>query len=59
VSEPDLELPPIVDLVEHGERGRDIDPEHPEACLCGRYSLYYLCPGPGIESLVIYPVATP
>jgi hypothetical protein len=44
---PDLDIPPIVDLVEHGERGYDIDPEHPEACLCGQFSDYMHCPDHG------------
>jgi hypothetical protein len=37
-------IPPVVDLVEHGERGTDIDPAHPDACLCGRHADYLACP---------------
>ena len=44
----EVRLLPMVDdigvtVVEHGERG-DLDPVHPEACLCGRYDYYLLCP---------------
>ncbi|HEX8781678.1 MAG TPA: hypothetical protein VF728_10995 [Nocardioides sp.] len=50
-------LPAMVDdigvaIIEHGERG-DLDRVHPEACLCGGYEPYYLCPGEGIESLTL------
>lgn len=53
-----IDLPPMVDdigvaVIEHGERGRELDPEHPEACLCGKVEPYYFCDGPGLESLVI------
>ena len=55
----DLRLLPMVDdigvaIIEHGERGRELDPVHPEACLCGRTLNYLLCDGPGVESLTIY-----
>jgi len=55
-----LYLLPIVDhigdtAIEHGERGADLDPYHPEACLCGRYLDYLACPDPGIAQLTIYP----
>lgn len=51
-------LPPMVDdigvaVIEHGERGSDLDPEHPEACLCGKVEPYYFCDGPGLESLTL------
>lgn len=50
-------LRPMVDdigiaIIEHGERDH-LDPEHPEACLCGRYEPYYWCPGEGVESLTL------
>jgi hypothetical protein len=43
-SEERFRIPPLVDLVEHGERGPDIDPDYPDACLCGRYADYLACP---------------
>lgn len=53
-----IDLPPMVDdigvaVIEHGERGHDLDPEHPEACLCGKVEPYYFCDGPGVESLTL------
>ncbi len=52
-------LPALVDdigiaVIEHGERDY-LDPEHPEACLCGRYEPYTWCPGPGVETLTLAP----
>jgi hypothetical protein len=44
MTEERFRLPPIVDLVEHGERGIENDPEHPDACLCGQYANYMDCP---------------
>jgi hypothetical protein len=41
-------LPPIVDWIGdcpimHGERA-ELDPQHREACLCGEYDYYLMCP---------------
>jgi hypothetical protein len=52
-----MNLPPIVDMIgtiaiEHGERGVELDAEHPGACLCG-IDPYWHCYGPGIEGLNI------
>ena len=49
-------LKPMIDWIgstpiHHGERG-DLDPRHPEACLCGN-PFYLECDGPGIESMTI------
>jgi hypothetical protein len=54
-----VKLAPMVDdigiaVIEHGERGTELDPEHPEACLCGVEN-YVMCDEPGVESLMIYP----
>lgn len=51
-------LPPMVDdigvaIIKHGERGHDLDPYRPEACLCGRWEPYLMCPGAGIEALTL------
>jgi hypothetical protein len=41
-------LEPMLDMIGsyplfHGERGNDMDSNHPQACLCG-HDPYYLCP---------------
>ena len=40
-------------VLEHGERGVELDPVHPDACLCGRESNYLLCDGPGLADMAI------
>lgn len=42
-------LEPMVDMIgsvpiEHGERGHDLDADHPGACLCG-FDPYWQCDG--------------
>lgn len=37
----------------HGERGRELDPEHPDACLCGHPD-YLLCDGDGFEAWTLW-----
>jgi len=52
-------LEPMLDWIgdtpiAHGERGDDLDSVHPGACLCG-VEPYWMCDGPGIKSMTIYP----
>jgi hypothetical protein len=56
-------LRPIVYMIgsaalEHGERGTELDADHPNACLCG-FEDYMLCPrfDEGIGSWTIHPAA--
>jgi hypothetical protein len=51
------QLEPIVDWIgnwpiSHGERD-DLDPDNPEACLCGVPN-YLLCDGPGIYTATVH-----
>ena len=54
-----MSLTPIVEMIgdaalEHGERGVELDTEHPLACLCG-FADYTMCPhaDEGIHSWTI------
>lgn len=46
-------------VLDHGERSTELDREHPEACLCGRYDFYLDCPeylaDAGIGGVTLYP----
>lgn len=61
---PDAILPPLtfdmgVGVLHHGERD-DLDPEHPQACLCGRYLNYMECPDAfELGDMTVHPTPDP
>lgn len=46
-------------VLHHGERGTEMDADHPEACLCGRFAFYMACPeylaDDGISGVTLIP----